>query len=118
MFKAITWDIWVDRAQQLRADGRLWLIAMWLVLQSLDIATTAFGLRNGLREANGIAAFGFAQHGELSVYGFKGLVALAILGSIVLLQPRFPRLWLGLQIITGYMLLAVSFNVLNIILEA
>lgn len=93
------------------------LIAAWLVLQTLDVVTTAIGLRIGLVEANALAAGLLARYGELAVYSLKALVTFAVIGIILLLQHRYARIWLGLKIVSVYMCLVVALNIISIALE-
>jgi hypothetical protein len=108
-----------NRAGNLRfglsAEERL-LILAWLLVQTLDVLTTAFGLRAGLQEGNGFAAFVIEHYGELAAYGFKALVTFAVVGCVLLFRHRYTRLWLGLRIISIYMLVVVASNLVQIAL--
>lgn len=109
---------WAGGARHgLDAHKRMILIAVWLALQTLDAVTTAFGLRAGLSEGNGLAASLMARYGEFGAYGLKALVTLVVLGCILLLQRRYARVWLGLKIVSVYMSFVVALNIVSLMLQ-
>ena len=55
---------------------RRYVLALFLLLQALDVLTTAAGLRNGAVEANPFAAWVMGTGGEFVMYGLKAAVAL------------------------------------------
>ncbi len=96
--------------------NRAWL-AVFLLLQSLDVATTFIGLRAGLYEANALAAWLGLKLGTWALYGWKGFAVSLFLLLLLLLQTRYPQVWLAVRLSAAVLLVAVSFNVLNLALE-
>ena len=87
---------------------RITIACLFVLLQTLDVLTTYYGLRAGAIEANPLAAWGMAVYGEPAVYAVKLLAALGVLGVVVAL--RRPRLWLAPRIANALMLLVVMVN--------
>lgn len=94
---------------------RRYVLALFLVLQALDVLTTAAGLRNGAVEANPAAAWLLAVHGELAVYAVKALIVAGVV-ALVLATERFaPRVWHALRICNVLYVLVVAVNATAIV---
>jgi len=89
---------------------RLYIVALFLVLQGLDILTTYAGLRNGAVEANPVAAWLMREHGEPAVYALKAAIVLGVLGVVLATERRLPRVWLSLRVGNVFGLLVVAIN--------
>lgn len=94
---------------------KMYITGLYVVLQWLDVATTAVGLRlPGIHEANPVARWMMEDWGELTAYSVKMLIVLAVLVVVLCLQDRFRRLWLSLRTINVLMTLAVTLNLVSI----
>ena len=89
---------------------RLYIAALFLVLQGLDILTTYAGLRNGAVEVNPVAAWLMATHGEAAVYALKAAIVLGVLGVVLLAQGRYRRVWLSLRLSNVLYVAVVAIN--------
>ena len=94
----------------LPARTALVIACLFALLQSLDVLTTALGLRNGAVEANPLAAGLLAGHGELALYGAKLLVAGLVLGAVCLLDGHLRRVWLAPRVANAVYVAVVAVN--------
>jgi hypothetical protein len=92
------------------------LIALFVLLQALDLLSTRLALQVGLVEANPFAALLMRWGGEGLAYGFKAGATLAVVATVLALAPRFPRLVVALQLGAGLMALVVAANLANLLL--
>ncbi|HEY8477299.1 MAG TPA: DUF5658 family protein [Chloroflexota bacterium] len=88
--------------------------ALFLFLQSMDVATTQEGLRAGLPEANPIAAWFIANHGVLGMYALKVASTVGTLAGVFWLQYRGGNGVLVLGAITALVAVVVTSNAMLI----
>jgi hypothetical protein len=91
------------------ARTKLTIVALFLLLQTLDILTTYAGLRAGAQEANVLPAWLLATHGEAAMYAVKAVLVLAVLGVVLWLDGRL-HLWPALRITNVLMIGVVALN--------
>ncbi len=85
-------------------------LALFALLQSLDVLTTAHGLSNGITvEVNPLAAF-LLDHGLWVMLTTKILVVTAVAALVIRLSTRYRRLWSALWIGNGFYVLVVMIN--------
>ncbi|MHB9091695.1 MAG: DUF5658 family protein [Chloroflexota bacterium] len=100
--------------RSLRAADKALVIALYLVLQGLDVLTTFVGLRRGAYEANLLPGWLIQHYGEASMYLFKVLLVLGVLFVVVCLQRPFPRVWLAVRVVNVMMVLVLAVNLMTI----
>ena len=93
-----------------RLADKLYVVGLYLVLQSLDAFTTYVGLRRGAEEANLLPRWLLEHYGELGMFAFKVALVLGILLLVVKLQRRFPVVWLAVRVINVLMLVVIAIN--------
>jgi hypothetical protein len=69
------------------------VLSGFLGFQALDAVTTHLGLKLKHVELNWLMAPLIDVHGELAAYAIKGLAVAVLLGILMLLQYRKPRVW-------------------------
>ena len=100
------------------ARTRLTIIALFLLLQALDVVTTYYGLRAGAVEANPVAAWALVDWGEPATYAVKLALAYAVLsqrgyvgrGWLRWASWRGERLWIVPRAINVIMVVVVAVN--------
>ncbi len=93
---------------------RLILIG-FISAQLLDVITTHIGLQKGRQELNGVANFLITSQGEFKVYALKLTLVAILLGLLVLLGRRKPRIWDAYLIAAWITTAAVVNNVIRIV---
>jgi len=74
------------------------IVVAFLAFQTLDVITTHIGFRLSHPELNLIMAPIVGSQGELAAYAVKGVAIAVLLGVLILLQYRRPRVWHTFQI--------------------
>lgn len=84
----------MERVNTWQSNPAAWHPWLYLVilLQSLDVLTTAIGLRLGLPESNPLMASVLFEHSELAMYGAKAVLVGVIIFAIAKLRQRY-RVW-------------------------
>ncbi len=90
-------------------------LALFALLQSLDILTTAHGLSNGITvEVNPLAA-SLLDYGLWVMLAAKALIVTAVAILVIRLSSRYRRLWAALWIGNGLYVLVVTINVWSLL---
>ena len=106
---------WLGNSGGRLGSTQLWCLALYAILQSLDLVTTAHGLSNGITvEANPLAA-SLLEHGLWLMLAAKALVVLAVALVVVRLSVRYRRLWSALWIGNGFYVLVVLINIWSLL---
>lgn len=95
--------------------GRLYVIVLYLALQTLDVVTTFVGLRRGAMEANFVPRWFLDNLGEATMYAFKVALVLGVLLVVLRVQSQFPHVWLAIRVVNVLMMLVVAINLLAIV---
>lgn len=90
------------------------ILVGFLGAQLLDVITTHIGLQNGRQELNGIANSLITSHGELMVYALKLTLVALLLGLLLVVGGRKPRIWDAFLVAAWITTAAVVNNVLRI----
>lgn len=91
------------------------IVLAFLAFQVLDVITTHVGFTLSHPELNGIMAPIVGNHGELAAYAVKGAAIAVLLGILMLLQYRTPRVWQAFQIGAWLTAAGVAVNVYQLL---
>ncbi|HYS28488.1 MAG TPA: DUF5658 family protein [Candidatus Limnocylindria bacterium] len=91
------------------------IVVAFLAFQALDIITTHIGLRLSHPELNSVMAPIVGSQGELAAYALKGVAVAVLLGVLMLLQYRRPRVWHAFRIGACLTAMAVSANLYQLL---
>ncbi len=91
------------------------IVGAFLAFQTLDIVTTHIGFRLSHPELNSIMAAIVGSQGELAAYALKGVAVAVLLGILMLLQYRRPRVWQAFRIGAWLTAVGVAANVYQLI---
>lgn len=91
------------------------ILTAFVGFQVLDSLTTHLGLAAQHLELNRIMAPIIATEGELVAYAVKGTALAIMLGILMLLSRRMPRVWRAYQVAAWLTALAVVANLLQLI---
>lgn len=91
------------------------ILTAFVGFQVLDSLTTHLGLASQHVELNRIMAPIVATDGELVAYAVKGTAVAIMLGILMLLSRRAPRVWHAYQVAAWLTALAVVANVLQLV---
>lgn len=90
-------------------------LLLFALLQALDIATTGYGLANGLtREYNPLAA-SVLENGLLVMLGAKAMVVTLVALAVIRLSVRFRRIWASLWIGNCFYLVVLALNLWSLL---
>ncbi len=93
---------------------RQFILVGFIGAQVLDVITTHLGLQSGRQELNGIANILISSHGELMVYAVKLSLVGLLLGLLLMIGNRKPRIWDAYLIAAWITTAAVVNNVIRI----
>jgi hypothetical protein len=89
-------------------------LAIFAILNLLDIASTRAALAAGLAEGNQIPSMLLAAGGEEAMYLFKIAVTLLVMAAAIRLTPYYRRLRYGLHIANLVLAFVVTINLLQL----
>jgi hypothetical protein len=91
------------------------ILGGFIGFQGLDSVTTHLGLAIQHEELNGLMAPLIANRGELAAFAFKGTAVAMLLGVLMLMQRRNPRVWQAFLVAGWLSAAAVVANVLQLL---
>lgn len=90
-------------------------ISCFIILNAMDMITTALGFRLGYTEANYFMATVLQTFGETTMFAVKLLVVWIVVASMFLLSARYWRLWYGLHAVNAVLAMAVLSNLVAVL---
>ena len=107
----------MQEARMWDASGPVWRIWVLMVClaHSLDVATTAAGLRLGIPEGNPLMAQVLSGHSEIAMYGLKAALVAVLITAVWKFRPRYPLVWPLFQIMTVMVVLTVVNNLMQVV---
>lgn len=97
-------------ARSIPANHKPWIGGIYLLLQTLDVATTMVALRLGATEGNPVARYILETYGEPVLLVWKAAVVVGVLLVVLALQRRYAGLWFALRVVNVFMAVVVMLN--------
>jgi uncharacterized protein DUF5658 len=91
------------------------ILTSFIGFQLMDSLTTHLGLALQHPELNAVMAQMIGAHGELAAYAVKGAALAVLLGILMLMYRRKPRVWYAYQVAACLSAVAVVSNVLQLL---
>jgi len=91
------------------------IVLAFLAFQVLDVVTTHLGFGLNHPELNQVMAPIVRAQGELAAYAVKGIAVAVLLGMLMVLQYRKPRVWQAFQVAACLTAAAVSANLVQLL---
>ncbi len=91
------------------------IVLAFIAFQVLDVITTHIGIRSSHSELNQVMAPIVGAQGELAAYAVKGIAVAVLLGMLMVLQYRKPRVWRAFQVAACLTAAAVAANVVQLL---
>jgi len=91
------------------------ILTSFIGFQVMDSLTTHVGLALQHPELNRIMAALIAVNGELAAYAVKGTAVAVLLGILMVVSRRMPRVWYAYQVAACLSAVAVIVNVLQLL---
>jgi hypothetical protein len=92
------------------------IVVAFVAFQALDIVTTHIGFRLSHAELNLVMAPIVGSQGELMAYAVKGIAIAVLLGILMLLQYRRPRVWHAFQVGAWLTAIGVAANLYQLLI--
>lgn len=90
-------------------------LALFVLLQSLDILTTGYGVGTGIaQEANPLAAQ-LLNHSLGLMLATKALLVASVAMLVVRLSTRYRHIWAALRISNFFYVFVITINVLSLV---
>lgn len=102
-----------ERAPSRRAQGLI--VLAFVAFQVLDVITTHVGFTLSHPELNRIMARIVGNQGELAAYAVKGAAVAVLLGILMMLRYRRPRVWQAFLLAAWLTAAGVAVNVYQLL---